>query len=167
MTIENIAMATGLDCYSIRLYEAFDLIQPDIELQDGKWRSVYSKSDVETLCIIKNLRKAFFQLNEIKIMMNDSSLTNVLFCYHKKKIERMAEERNQIIDILRSVTEKPESIHTLSKQLEAANIQEIPLPETDVYPFCWSVCRNNSEHMIKRQKLKKALSCKHFLSCNT
>ncbi len=153
MKLKEVCQKTGLSRKTIRLYEEKGLIVPRKEQRNGREYREYTEIDLQMLKTIALLRRAWFTMDEIRRMQEDSESIEVIFLNYRQWLQK----QKQDLDILIAVAERvePEKVETIGQLTEqmAVAASRLPLPKYDVMPHFLYL--DKMEEGIKPMKDKK------------
>ncbi len=134
MKLNEVKRRTGLKHSTIRVYEERGLVTPDTAERNGRLYREYSEEDVARLEVVSGLRKALFSIEQIKLMLEDPELIPALLVSHRKKVDALAEELEQLKASLDAIDTPPKSAAELNARLSETAVRQMPLPQADVHP---------------------------------
>ncbi len=134
MKLNEVKRRTGLKHSTIRVYEDRGLVTPDTAERNGRLYREYSEEDVARLEVVSGLRKALFSIEQIKLMLEDPELIPALLVSHRKKVDALAEELEQLKASLDAIDTPPKSAAELNARLSETAVRQMPLPQADVHP---------------------------------
>ena len=131
MKIKEVSKLTGLTEKTIRYYEERLLIDPSKTENNGRIFRSYSKSDVETLNLIADLRKLEFSIADIIVMRDDPKrIPGILKEYHVKTSEDLRFKTNITVQLELIDYDSIITIKDLASRLKEMG-ENRPLPAAD------------------------------------
>jgi DNA-binding transcriptional MerR regulator/predicted transcriptional regulator len=118
MKINEVSKLTGLSQKTIRYYKERGLIEPMIQLIGNRNFRDYSEQTVTRLTSIATLRKLFFSIDEIILLINKPDQIDSLLEDYQKRLENELQEKAQILKTISTLEyNKIENIDSLSGAL--------------------------------------------------
>ena len=134
MKIKEVCVETGLSRKTIRLYEEKGLISPRRERVNGRDFREYSREDVEALKTIALLRKAWFTMDEIRMMQEDPQTIKSIFPQYRQWLRQQKRDLEQLLSVAEQVdAETVDSIDALKAAMSLA-ADSMSLPKADIKP---------------------------------
>ncbi len=99
MQIQEVMKETGLGKRTIHYYIEEQLIRPKINAKNGY--NIFSKSDVEQLKMIQQLRKADFSINDIRLILQYPNTIHYYLERHETQLEKDYDLLKQKLDSLK------------------------------------------------------------------
>ncbi len=133
MKLKEVCEATGLTRKTIRLYEEKGLLVPHKEERNGREYREYTPEDVERLREIATLRRAWFTMDEIARMQQDSEAIREILPQYLQWLEAQQQTLRQLLSAARAIDpEQVKSVAELSHGMKEA--ENMPLPQADIKP---------------------------------
>lgn len=144
MKIKEVTTITGLSEKTIRFYEEKQLFTPEVHMIGNRKFREYTEENVKELETIASLRKAFFTIEEIKLMKESpNQIPSIMNAYHFRITEDI-QAKTKVINSLEQAsycdTETLDSIVVKIAQIS----EELPLPNTDIKPNFAKLDRQNT-----------------------
>ncbi len=128
MKIGDAASKSGLTVRAVRLYESMGLVKPEVKKSGGRSYRDYRDRDVKRLCVIAELRRAMFTLDEIAAMINDPETIGNAVANNAARVDREAAALAAISDKLGGIY----NVHDAGALANALSDFEIPSDDDDV-----------------------------------
>ena len=122
MKIGDAASKSGLTVRAVRLYESMGLVKPEVKKSGGRSYRDYRDRDVKRLCVIAELRRAMFTLDEIAAMINDPETIGNAGANNAARVDREAAALAAISDKLGGIY----NVHDAGALANALSDLEIP-----------------------------------------
>lgn len=134
MKMKEVLIRTGLTERTVRFYEEQGLIEPGTTRINGRDYRDYSEKDVEELLTVRDLRKLFFTLEEIRDMKKEPTRIPEIVTAYKVKLEADAYARVSVVEAvgrldIKSLTQMSDLARRLGSVAEG-----LQLPKRDVDP---------------------------------
>ncbi len=134
MKMKEVLTRTGLTERTVRFYEEQGLIEPGTTRINGRDYRDYSEKDVAELLTVRDLRKLFFTLEEIRDMKKEPGRIPEIVTAYKAKLEADAYARVSVVEAvgrldINSLTQMSELARRLNSVAEG-----LQLPKRDVDP---------------------------------
>ncbi|WP_180272769.1 MerR family transcriptional regulator [Konateibacter massiliensis] len=135
MKINEVSKLTQLSQKTIRYYEERGLISPDMKVIRGRNFRNYSDATVNRLMSIATLRRLFFTIEDIKILLEKPEQINSLLRDYESRLSEEITEKNNILNTLADLKNQTSitNIDSLSAALSHISA-DYELPAADINP---------------------------------